>query len=156
MKRSVALLFGASLALAAGNANSCETLQDAMTEFEGVKNAYVAKAPTMKPEMFQLWAKHIQAFGDAMGKQDYAAACATLAAASDELGLGVGGETTTAVPPPPPTPTEDGDNTPPPPPTTADSGTPPPPPTPLTEDGAGGAEDVAGTWKECPRGRCRD
>ena len=30
-------------------------LQDAMKEFETVKNAYVAKAPTMKPEMF--WRK---------------------------------------------------------------------------------------------------
>lgn len=154
MKRTIVFLFGAAVALTAGNAKACETLQDAMTEFEGVKNAYVAKAPTMKPEMFQLWAKHIQAFGDAMGRQDYAAACATLTAASDDLGLGVGGETTTAVPPPPPT-SADNTATPPPPPSTADnSATPPPPPATTTVEAGG--NDVVGTWKECPRGRCRD
>ena len=145
MKKPVFALFGAAFALATGSANACTSLQDAMTEFEGVKNAYVAKAPTMKPEMFQIWAKHIQAFGDAMGKQDFAGACATLALASDELGLGTGGNggsTTAATPPPPPTNTD------------TNAGTPPPPPT--NDGGSVAAGALDGTWKECPRGRCRD
>lgn len=155
MKKPVVLLFGAAMALAAGSAQACSTLQDAMKEFEGVKNAYVAKAPSMAPEMFQVWAKHIQAFGDAMGKQDYAGACATLAAASDELGLGAGGAAGGggATPPPPPTTTTDS-TPPPPPPSTGSNGAAPPPP-PTTPPAAGGGAP-AGTWKECPRGRCRD
>ena len=127
MKRTVVFLCGAVVALAASNAGACTTLQEAMQEFEGVKNAYVAKAPTMKPEKFQIWAKHIQAFGDAMGSQDYETACKTLAAASDELGLGAdnaGSSAAAAVTPPPPPPT-------------------------------GESANLAGTWSECPRGRCR-
>lgn len=144
MKKPVVYAFGVVLALSAGHAQACSNLAEAMKEFEGVKNAYVAKAPSMPPEMFQVWAKHIQAFGDAMGKQNYAAACATLAAASTELGLA---GSAAATPPPPPK-SETG-ATPPPPPKTETGATPPPPP-----KTAGG--DLDGTWKECPRGRCRD
>ena len=130
MKIKAAVLAVVGTLLAAGNAGACETLQEAMAEFEGVKDAYVAAAPNMKPEQFQIWATHIQSFGDAMGRQDYATACATLQTAAVELGLADGG----------------GGGAPS---TTAGGG---------TTDGGGGptAAAMEGTWTECPRGRCRN
>ncbi len=133
MKKISAVLAAGGFILAAGNAAACESLQDAMAEFEGVKNAYVAAAPNLKPDQFQIWAKHIQAFGDAMGKQNYGGACETLAMASIELGLDGGGSSAGS--------------------TAADS---------ATVSGGDSASSgpattaAAGTWTECPRGRCRN
>ena len=138
MKKISAILAAGGLSLAASTASACESLQDAMTTFEGVKDAYVAAAPNLRSDQFQIWAKHIQAFGDAMGKQNYAKACETLAVASAELGLdgggGSGGSSTAGT----------GGTT------TSGGGT----SGPSTTGGATTA--AAGTWTECPRGRCRN
>lgn len=148
---------------------ACNDLNEAMTEFNAVKDAYVAKAPTLKPEQFQVWAKHIQGFSTAMGKMDYAAACRSLEMASAELGLdSVDAATTTATPPPPPPAASDSSNaTPPPLPGTAtesnNSATATAPVTPPANSGSSPTPPVtSGTssgstpaWTECPRGRCR-
>ena len=140
MKKLAVVVTVAGLGMAASQAHACDTLDEAMANFEDVKNAYVAAAPNLKPEQFQVWAKHIQAFGDSMGKQDYPKACETLTTAALELGLTGSAVEDDAVPPPP-----DDDNLPPPP---DDNDTLPPPPDSDTAN--------AGGWKECPRGRCRD
>ena len=155
MKKPAALL-AAAMAFAAGHADACSSLEEAMAKFEGVKNAYVAVAPTLKPEQFQVWSTHIQTFGDAMGKMDYPGACAALDTASVELGLttaeapsggsgggkagsgGMGGGAAAVTPP-----ATGGETASPP-----SSGE-----TAATAPAASGGETV---WQECPRGRCRD
>lgn len=108
---------------------ACSDMNAAMTEFNKVKDAYIAKAPTLKPEQFQVWAKHIQGFSKALGTQDYAGACRSLEMASTELGLGDAG-----APPPPPTNTTTA-TPPPPPPSNTTTATPPPPPANTTAEG---------------------
>ena len=60
-----------------------------MAHFEVVKDAYLLKAPTMKPDEFPIWSGHIERFGDAMGTQNFAAACQALDDAAIELGFEV-------------------------------------------------------------------
>ena len=70
-------------------ATACSTTDEVMAHFENVKNAYVAKAPSMTPEQFPIWTGHLEQFGDAMGRSDFAGACAALDAAAVELGFDV-------------------------------------------------------------------
>jgi len=177
MKRSVMFATATVTAALAGQAWACETMQDAMARFEEVKNAYIAAAPTLKPEQFTVWTNHLTTFGDTMGKMDYPGACAALDAAALELGFadaggeadeggdvaatggesaggkagsgkaGDGGGGTTA---PAATATEE----------TAVAPAPAPAPTPAQvgqpEPATAAPAGIPGVWQQCPRGRCRN
>ncbi|MEM9138645.1 MAG: hypothetical protein AAGB15_02350 [Pseudomonadota bacterium] len=87
MSKRFLSVFAAATFLTAAPALACTSLQEAMGQFEEVKNAYVAKAPTMSPEQFPIWTGYLEKFGTAMGQSDFAGACAALSAASTELGF---------------------------------------------------------------------
>ena len=138
----------------AGAAQACANLNEAMAHFETVKNAYVAKAPQMTPEMFPVWTAHLENFGQRMGAQDYAGACAALDQASLDLGF-----TSEAAAPAAPAAAETAPAAP----AAAETA-----PLATVEDSSQGSQneqpasnpqpaaqvaDGSG-WKECPRGRC--
>ena len=135
---------------AAGAASACANLNEAMAHFETVKDAYVAKATQMTPEMFPVWTAHLEKFGEHMGNQNYAGACAALDQASLELGFNTEAAAPAAAETAPaaveaPKATEL-------PATTTESESAQLPaandPQPSTQVAGGSA------WSECPRGRC--
>lgn len=87
MRKSTIIAAIAIAVAAPAAAKECKTLQDAMARFNEIKVGYAKVAPTLKPEQFQVWTKHIKAFGGSMGKMDYAGACVALDAVSRDLGL---------------------------------------------------------------------
>ena len=148
-------LFASAAALTAGSALACSDTTEVMAHFEKVKDAYIAKAPTMTPEQFPIWTGHLETFGDAMGKADFAGACAALDAASAELGFDVAPAVAAAplpapAQPEPPKPAETQvTELPAPQPQPAQEQPQPQPAQPQPQPAA--AENG---WKECPRGRC--
>ena len=137
MRLPAAIVTATFMTHAAGGALACESIDEAMAQFEEVKNAYIAAAQTLKPEQFEIWATHIQSFGDAMGQMNYAGACNALNAASIELNLDVA--LTPAVPE-----------------KAAESAPAASAPTTAAPESAHAADAADVVWKECPRGRCRN
>ncbi len=89
MRLTVLAAVAALAAGTAGPALACNSTEEVLARFEVIKNAYVAKAPSMTPEQFQLWTGHLEQFGDAMGRLDFSGACETLEVAAVDLGLDV-------------------------------------------------------------------
>lgn len=178
MKHRILIAVITGALFAPGIANACSSMEDAMATFEKVKNLYVANAAAMKPEQFPVWTQALQAFGDSMGKQDFASSCNHLNNVAVELGFmtaaapaetapaatapaastgkagsgsasGSASESATAATTTTTTTT-----------TTTDVATPQPQPTPQpTPQPVPQPTEVAqaeGGWVECPRGRCRD
>ena len=83
MKRSIPAVIAALFFTTPDQAAACSSTEEVMAHFETVKNAYVAKAPNMTPEQFPIWTGHLERFGDAMGRSDFAGACAVLDALVD-------------------------------------------------------------------------
>ena len=62
----------------AGQALACSDINSAMAKFNQVKDAFIPKAATFSPAQIEVWSTNVQAFGDRMGKQDFAGACQSL------------------------------------------------------------------------------
>ena len=97
------LALAALMSGAAGQALACSDLNGVMAHFEAVKDAYLAKAATMKPEQFPIWTGHLETWSAKMQEQDFAGACAVLDTAATELGFdvalsGAGGGAVAATP----------------------------------------------------------
>ena len=166
MRISMMIAAAAAAVAISGNAQACETLQDAMARFEEVKNDYVEIAPTMKPEQFTVWTTHLKAFGDRMGKMDYPGACAALDAAANDLGFASADENQTATKDGGKSGGKSGDATE----SASESASAPAVAAPavaaVTEDtatdtatdtaAAAPAAGIPGVWQQCPRGRCRN
>lgn len=149
--------FALFVAGGSGQAMACANTGEVMAHFEKIKNAYVAKAPSMAPDKFQVWTGYLQQFGNAMGKADFAGACGLLDKASAELGFDVAAAgaaapaaAAAAAAPAVAAPAQ-------PAPATPAPATPQPEtpavaaPQPAQPAAAAGGQAV---WVECPRGRC--
>ncbi len=67
---------------------ACSSVDEVLAHYDTVLQAYIAKAPTMKPEQFGVWTDALQQFGDRMGEQDFAGACQAVDTAAADLGFG--------------------------------------------------------------------
>ncbi|MEM0988292.1 MAG: hypothetical protein AAGK00_05385 [Pseudomonadota bacterium] len=80
---TLATLFSANVALA------CSTLDQAMSDFQQVADAFSAQAATISPDQFPIWTDKVQQFSAVMGQQDYGQACSILVELVAELQLDV-------------------------------------------------------------------
>lgn len=87
MARQMFRLSAVFLAISVNTADACATQDEVMAHFESVKDAYIAKAPTLAPDLFPIWAGHLEQFGKSMGALDFPSACSSLDNAVVELGL---------------------------------------------------------------------
>lgn len=142
------------LLLSTGTAMACSSMEEAMAHFEVVKDAYVAKAPTMSPEMFPVWTGHLETFGKKMGALDFPGACGALDQASLELGFGAApASQDAAAPAAPAQPVQQEE--------VAQPAQPQPQPVqpvqqeqPQAPASDNQTASAGGGWQECPRGRC--
>lgn len=102
MSKRFFAVFASVMIFTSAPAMACTSLQEALGQFEEVKNAYIAKAPNMTPQQFSEWKGHLEKFGAAMQTADFAGACSALQTASVELGFGVAAAAEAPVPAPQP------------------------------------------------------
>lgn len=90
-------LLAAVFFVGASPALACNSVETVMAHFERVKDAYLVKAPEMKPEDFPVWSSHLERFGDAMGTQNFQGACQALDDAAMQLGFDVAAAPTSVI-----------------------------------------------------------
>lgn len=97
MASRATIVLGLMVLTTGSPALACSDTDSVLAHFNTVQQAYIEKAPDLKPEDFAIWSDALDNFGAAMGEQDFAGSCQALDDVAVKLGFDVAAAPTSSV-----------------------------------------------------------